>query len=87
VARAAIAASRSELGGAQVFNLGGTQAHMRQVVDAIEAAAPEAAGSITFDDVQLPIPGGLEANEPLPLEWTPLADGVRATIEAFRAAA
>jgi UDP-glucuronate 4-epimerase len=87
VARAAIAASRSDLGGSPVFNLGGTQAHMRRVVAAIEAAAPEAAGSITFDDVQLPIPGGLEAREPLPLEWTPLEDGVRATIAHFRAAA
>jgi hypothetical protein len=60
---------------------------MRRVVAAIEAAAPEAAGSITFDDVHLPIPGGLEAREPLPLEWTPLEDGVRATIAHFRAAA
>jgi nucleoside-diphosphate-sugar epimerase len=86
VARAAIAASRSDLAGASVFNLAGTRATMGEVVAAIEAAAPEAVGSITFDDVQLPLAAELEADEPIALEWTPLGDGVRATIEQFRAA-
>jgi nucleoside-diphosphate-sugar epimerase len=90
-ARTFVAAARAEHGGAAVFNLGGPVSHMRDVVGAIGAAAPEAAGRITFDDVQLPFPEELDPGD---LERvvghtpsTPLADGVRETIERFRAAA
>ena len=87
VARALVAASRTDVEGAPVVNLSGTRAHMREVVDAIEAAAPEAAGRIAFDDVRLPFPETLESDSPIPFEWTPLADGVRETVELFRASA
>jgi nucleoside-diphosphate-sugar epimerase len=85
------AASRAAYEGAGVFNFPGERAHMSQVVAAIEAAAPEAAGRITFVDAQLPFPaelesGGLEAAVG-PLRLTPLADGVRETVERFRAVA
>lgn len=86
VARALIASSRAELDGALVFNLAGSAAHMSEVVAAIEAAAPEAAGRITFEDVQLPFPEQLESAPPFPLHWTPLDQGVRETIELFRRA-
>jgi hypothetical protein len=62
---------------------------MQEVVDAIEAAAPAAAGRVTWEEGQLPFPQSLEGRllerlvGPLPL--TSLADGVRATIEHFRA--
>ena len=55
---------------------------------AIEAAVPESSGTITFDDVPLPVPpdmqvGGLE--EAIgPVAVTPVADAVRATVEHFR---
>jgi UDP-glucuronate 4-epimerase len=83
-----IAAARSEHDGAAVFNLGGPSAHASEVVAAIEAAAPEVAGRITFEDVQLPFPeemddGGLE-DVVGPIAWTPLTEGVRRTIEAYR---
>lgn len=87
VADSFIAASRSSYEGALVANLPAPAVHMRDVVAAIEAAAPGAA--ITFDDVQLPFPEELAAEKleqalgPLPV--TPLADGVRETIEHFRA--
>lgn len=84
VARATIAASRAVVAGAEVFNLAGTRAHMSELVAAIERAAPEARGRITFDDTPLPFPGALDAESPLPLEWTPLEDGVRKTVELFR---
>jgi nucleoside-diphosphate-sugar epimerase len=78
------AARRSEEGGALVANLGGPATHMSEVVAAIEAAAPEAAGSITFDDAPLPFPEECEGRaHPAPV--TPLADAVRETIELFRA--
>ena len=85
VARALVAASRTALDGAVVFNAAGTRAHMREIVAAIEAAAPEVAGEVTFDEnVRLPFPEALESSSPFPLEWTPLEQGVRKTIELFR---
>lgn len=88
VGAAFAAASRGSYDGAGVFNFPGARAHMREIVSAIEAAAPEAAGLVTFVDAQLPFPaelesGGLEAAAG-PLRLTPLADGVRETVERFR---
>ena len=54
--RTFVAAARSGHRGAAAFNLGGEVSHVSELVAAIEAAAPEAAGSVTYDDVQLPIP-------------------------------
>ena len=63
---------------------------MQEIVDAIEAAAPEAAGKIEFDDVPLPFPEGVDAAGLEELVGyapsTPLADGVRETIDLFRRA-
>jgi UDP-glucuronate 4-epimerase len=85
VARAFIAAARRSPEEASVYNLGGPDVHVREVVSAIEAAAPDAAGLIELDDVPLPFPERLP--EPtLDLELTPLADGVRETVDLFRAA-
>jgi UDP-glucuronate 4-epimerase len=88
-ARIFIAASRSGHPGAAVFNLGGPSAHASEVVSAIEAAAPEVVGRITFDDVQLPFPEEMEAGglEDVvgPIEWTTLREGTRQTIETYRA--
>jgi nucleoside-diphosphate-sugar epimerase len=88
-ARIFIAAARAEHGGAAVFNLGGPSSHASDVVRAIEAATPEVAGRITFEDVQLPFPeemdsGGLE-DVVGPIEWTTLDEGTRQTIELYRA--
>ena len=47
-----IAAGRAS----EVFDVGGPAVHMSEVVAAIEAAAPEAAGTITYEDVPLPFP-------------------------------
>lgn len=77
--------------GATVGNFPGHVAPMAEVVAAIEAAAPEVAGRITFVEVQLPFPAELEATalERVlgALERTPLADGVAATVDRFRGAA
>jgi nucleoside-diphosphate-sugar epimerase len=74
--------------GAVVANFPGVRASMGEVVAAIEAAAPEAAGTITWEETPLPFPAELEARalEELvgPLPQVSLADGVRATIERFR---
>jgi UDP-glucuronate 4-epimerase len=90
VARAFIASARAPFGGAEVFNLRGSVVHMREIVAAIEAAAPESRGTITFADSALPFPEEYDA-APLaeligPLPYTPLQDGVGATLACFRAA-
>lgn len=88
-ARIFIASARAEHGGASAFNLGGPSSHMSEVVTAIERAAPELAGRVTFDDVQLPFPEEMDAGalEDVigPVEWTSLEEGTRQTIEHYRA--
>ena len=74
--------------GALVANYPGVRASMSEVVAAIEAAAPDAAGRITFVDTPLPFPAQLEATELEralgPLDAPTLADGVRETVERFQ---
>jgi UDP-glucuronate 4-epimerase len=89
VARAFIRASLSGSEGATVHNLPGPRVEIAEVIAAITVAAPESAGSIGFEDVRLPFPdevdsGSFAAMAP-DFRATPLADGVHATIERFRA--
>ena len=88
VARTFIACARAPFQGAEIFNLGGSVATMGEIVAAIEAAAPEVRGLITFDDKPLPFP---EAFDAAPIEqvigalpFTPLAQAVADTIALFR---
>ena len=90
VARAFIQASRAPFTGAEVYNLHGSGAHMREIVDAIQAAEPDSRGRITFDDKPLALPGDA-AQAQLPavlgaLPETPLASGVAQTIAIFKSA-
>jgi nucleoside-diphosphate-sugar epimerase len=83
-----IAAARAPFEGMDVFNLTGSVAHMREVVAAIEAVAPEMIGKITFEDKPLPFPEEMDG-EPLArvigqLPVTPLAEGVAWTVKRFR---
>lgn len=88
VARMFIAAARAPFEGADIFNAPGTPADMREVVAAIEAAAPEARGTITFEPKALPFPEEMDS-APLdrvigPQRRTPLAEGVAQTVAHFR---
>ena len=87
VARTLIAASRSQVPGAHVFNLPGEVADGAALVDAIEAAVPGSRGRIGFESVSLPFPSkidhdGIEMLGPLPV--TPFADGVWASVAIYR---
>jgi nucleoside-diphosphate-sugar epimerase len=88
-ARTFIAAARAPFTGSAVYNLGGPVTGVGEIVAAIEAAAPDARGSITFDDVALPFPsafdGGAITEALGPQPETPLADGIRQTLDAYRA--
>ncbi|HEY6526483.1 MAG TPA: NAD(P)-dependent oxidoreductase [Solirubrobacteraceae bacterium] len=88
VAAAFILASRSPARSATVHNLSSRAVHMSDVVAAIEAAEPAAAGTITFVDHQLPFPAEADhaslreiIGEP---PETPLREGVADTVRRFR---
>lgn len=83
-----IRSARAEFQGADVFNLRGSIVRMSEIVDAMEAVAPDLKGKITFDDKQLPFPEEVE-NASLEavlgdLDYTPLDKGVAETISIFR---
>jgi nucleoside-diphosphate-sugar epimerase len=87
-ARAFVLAGRALREGAAVYNFPGAVAPMSEVVAAIEAAAPEVTGRITWVDQPLAFPEALEAagleTAVGPVPHTALADGVRATVELLR---
>lgn len=90
VAALFVKAARARVPEAPVFTLGGTTRSMADLVAAIEAVAPEATGSIAFEDRQLPFPYAVDTSR---LEGTlgpvpdrELVDGVRQTISCFREA-
>ncbi|HRQ39747.1 MAG TPA: NAD(P)-dependent oxidoreductase [Chloroflexota bacterium] len=91
IARLFIQAARTPFQGADVFNIKGAVAHMREVVAAIETAVPAAKGRITYEETPLPFPDGQD--DAALRTWlgdipdTPLADGVAQTIAHFKRAA
>ena len=88
VARSFIACARAPFAGAEVFNLHGTVVHMREVIAAIEAAAPQARDTITFDEPGFPSPEEFDANALMavigPLPYTPFNQAVAETIAMFK---
>jgi UDP-glucuronate 4-epimerase len=86
--RTFIASATVPFEGAGVLNLGGSKVNMRELVRAIEEAAPESKGRISVSESTLPFPEELDARAlkgVLPdAPETPLVEGVRATVNAFR---
>jgi nucleoside-diphosphate-sugar epimerase len=87
VARCIVATSEQLREGARVHNLPGPPTDMATMVAAIEAAVPDAAGTITFEPQPLPFPPVLESSGGVPFEITPLEEGVAGTIAHFRESA
>ena len=86
VARTLIAASRSSIEGAHVFNLGGPPVSIADWIATIEANVPGAKGLITASATELALPSvvdhaGLAALGPLP--ETSFGEGIAATVEIF----
>ncbi|MGI8887279.1 MAG: NAD-dependent epimerase/dehydratase family protein [Gaiellaceae bacterium] len=88
VGRAFVLAARAASESAHVANFPGEPSTMQEVVGAIEASAPEAAGKVTWTETALPFPESLESGllERLVGSFprTSLTAGVRQTIEHFR---
>lgn len=91
VAATFIRAVRAKPTSAVVYDMGGNVVTMDKIVEAINAAVPDMAGKITYKPVELPVAWDYETSalEGLigKIDWTPLKDGVRRTIEDFRKAA
>ena len=90
IARTFIQAATVPFEGADVFNLRGSVVHMREIIAAIETVEPTSQGQISFDDKPLPFPFEMD-NSPLaaalgPPPYTPLPEGVAATIATFKEA-
>ena len=88
VAKLFIQAAYAPFEGADVFNLRGEIAHMSEVVELIERAAPESKGKITFDDTPLALPDGADDSELVKavgaVPTRPLAEGIASTIAHFK---
>jgi UDP-glucuronate 4-epimerase len=87
VARVLVAAADSSYQGAVVLNLATPATDMATIVSSIEAAAPDSAGTITFDETALPFPprpapDDIEAILGVVPE-TPLEVGVDSTVRHF----
>jgi nucleoside-diphosphate-sugar epimerase len=88
LARLFVRAARAVSDGAPVYDAGGAEHDMRDVIDAIEAAAPDA--RISFEDTPFAAtPSGFDGSALEAalggIEWRPLDHGVRETVERFRA--
>ncbi len=90
VAKIFIKAARTPFAGADVFNIQGRVAHVRDVIMAIEAAEPRAQGRITYEDKPLVFPEGQQDDALRSLLGkipnTPLREGVAQTITCFKQA-
>ncbi len=87
VARAFLAAARARLDGARVYNLHGASAAVADVVRLIEELRPAAKGLITHVEQPIPFPDALDdaryQRDLGPAPATPLAEGVRRTLDEF----
>ena len=89
-AKAFLRAARAPFEGAAVYNLGGSAFSVADIIDAIEANEPAARGRLTFDDRPLALPAAFDGRPIVDAlgTWaeTPLDEGVRRTLDCYRAA-
>jgi nucleoside-diphosphate-sugar epimerase len=88
-ARVFIAAARAATAGARVFHLGGPVVSLAEAADAIMAVCDGVEIAVD-EETRLPFPeafdGSALEDAVGPISWTPLREGVRATVERLRAA-
>jgi UDP-glucuronate 4-epimerase len=90
VAQAFVRAARLPAEGAAVYNIGGSLFGIDQIIETIDRVSPASAGTITADGAIMPFPAGFDGSALQAaigeVAETPLDDGVRTTIECYRAA-
>ncbi len=90
VARTFIRAARVTTPGAVAYSLGGSALSVDEILRGIEVQEPAIVGRLTHDDRVLPFPaafdGGPIAEALGPQAETPLEEGIRVTLETYRAA-
>jgi nucleoside-diphosphate-sugar epimerase len=90
VAEAFIRAARLPAEGAAVYNIGGSLFGIDQIIETIEAVAPGSAGKVTAENATMPFPAGFDGGALQTaigaIAETPLEEGVRRTVECYRAA-
>ena len=82
-----IAAARQERDDARVHNMSGPSASIAEIVEHIEAAAPEAEGTVSFDDKPLPLPSQIDGSgidALIDVRHRDLAQGIAESIDDFR---
>ncbi len=90
MAQVFIDAARAKPTQAGAYDVGGNTVAVEEIVNAINAAAPEMAGKITYNPTPLPV-SSTQEDAPLKtllgkLAWRPLNEGVRQTVEHFKKA-
>lgn len=90
MAQVFIDAARAKPERAGAYDVGGNTVAVEEIVNAINAAAPEMAGQVTYNPTPLPVSSNQE-ERPLhellgKLNWRPLSEGVRQTVEHFKKA-
>jgi nucleoside-diphosphate-sugar epimerase len=87
VAATLVAASRSSLDGAHVFNLAGQPVDIGDWVATVESIVPEAVGLLRVAPVELPFPSEIDhaaLAELGDIPETPVRDGIAETVEIFQ---
>lgn len=90
MAQVFIDAARAKPEKAGAYDVGGNTVAVEEIVNAINAAAPEMSGQITYNPTPLPVSSNQE-DMPLKtllgtLNWRPLNEGVKQTVEHFKKA-
>jgi nucleoside-diphosphate-sugar epimerase len=90
VAKAFLRAARVPFRGAAVHNIGGSTFGVGEMIGCIEANEPGARGRITFEDRPLMFPEAFDGRPMVEAlgasAETPLEEGVRRTLDCYRAA-
>ncbi len=90
MAQVFIDAARTKPEKAGAYDVGGNTVAVEEIVNAINAAAPEMAGKVTYNPTPLTVSSNQE-DQPLKtllgkLNWRPLNQGVKQTVEHFKKA-
>jgi UDP-glucuronate 4-epimerase len=90
MAQVFIDAARAKPERAEAYDVEGNTVTVEEIVHAIDVAAPDMAGKITFNPAPLPVPASMDETTLTSLlgtlQWRPLQQGVQQTVDDFKQA-